>query len=62
MAQDHRAEDFLAHNLHVGLGVDHHGRLDEIALRPFALAARHGFRAFAQARFQIAAHAIQLLF
>ena len=32
LAQHHRAEDLLAHDPHVGLGVGEHRRLDEVAL------------------------------
>ena len=54
------SENFLAHDLHLLVGVDEHRGLDEIAFVAFAAAANGGLRAFGQPGFEIAANAVEL--
>src|SRR5665213_48642 len=58
---DDGPENFFAHHFHVFICVYEDGWLYEIALVTFPGTAGNGFGAFGQARFQVAANAIQLL-
>jgi hypothetical protein len=57
----HRPEDLLADDLHVGRGVDEHGRLDEVAAVAGAAAAGDRAGALLDPGVQVAAHARELL-
>ena len=59
---DDGPEDFFLHHLHVVVGIHEDGGLDEVALVAFAGTTDGGFGAFLDARFEIAADAIELLF
>ena len=58
---DDRAEDFLAHDAHVAVGLGQHGRLDEIALVADDAAAGHDLRALLAAGLEEALHRSVLL-
>src|ERR1700723_1148040 len=59
---DHGPEDFFPHDLHLFVGVDQDRGLDEVALLSLAAASDRGLGTFRVSGFQIAAHAIHLLF
>ena len=58
---DHRAEDLLAHDLHVGRGVGEHGRLDEVPAVAHPAAAGRRVGAGVHARGHVAEHLLVLL-
>src|SRR6185437_14517024 len=61
LGDDHGTEDLLANDLHVGLHVHDHCRLDVVAFVRRRIAAGHDGRPLLSSRLQIAQHPVTLL-